>query len=161
MLPYGMRQIPRNSTALLGSPDDPTFWKPPKSQEAAVGESRTYAAGPHSIWLFAALRGKCDDTENTFAAFESGNGDRRGPAEEGGGHILVTLRGDKADEKDHRLTPSSNSLSLARASVRRGPVDRHCRDEGLFALICGEMHFCHNVAMRAIQIYVASDGLRA
>lgn len=28
VLPHGMRQIPRNSAALLGSPDDPTFWKP-------------------------------------------------------------------------------------------------------------------------------------
>lgn len=157
MLPHGMRQIPRNSTALLGSPDDPTFWKPPKSQEAAVGESRTYAAGPHSICLFAALRGKCDGTENTFAVFESGNGDRRGRAEEGGGHILVTLRDDKAYQRNHRLARSSNSVSLARTSVRRGPVDRHRRDEGLFALLCGEDDFCHNVAMRAIQIYVASE----
>lgn len=38
-------------------------------------------------------------------------------------------------------------------------MDHHRRDEGLFALICGERDFCHNVAMRAIQIYVASDGL--
>lgn len=55
----------------------------------------------------------------------------------GGGdrHNLVTTRDDEAYEVIGSLARSSNNISLARASVRRGPVARYRRVEGLSALI--------------------------
>jgi len=44
VLPHGMRQTPKNSTGLLGSPDDPG----PKPQEEAVGEFQNLCGQPHS-----------------------------------------------------------------------------------------------------------------
>lgn len=52
---------------------------------------------PHSIWLFAALRGKCDGTENTLrcskAAMATCPAGGRGR-----GRNLATYADDRADE---------------------------------------------------------------
>lgn len=62
--------------------------------------------------------------------FESGNGDRRG-RRRGRGPPQPGHNSRRRGVRGHRIARSSDNISLARASVLRGSVDRYRRDEGL------------------------------
>lgn len=118
--------------------------------------------GPHSIWLYLPrLEANATTGRIHLRCFESGNGDRAGRRREWGPHLtLVTPRDDEAYEIIGSHVPAPG-VSLARASVRREPVDLHRRDEGLSALICGERGFatmsrCGRSKSMSPQIQLAS-----
>lgn len=93
VLPHSMRQNPRNSTGLLGSPDEPG----PKIWEAAVGESRTHAFSPTASGYLPRL-----EANATARRIHCGVRQRQWrhsqPGGRGKGHNLVTYADDRAYE---------------------------------------------------------------
>lgn len=108
---------------------------PPKESRSSKSVSpELMQLGPTSSGYLPRLEANATARRIRLRCFESGNGDRRG-RRTGWGPPQPGHNSRRRGVRCHQIARSSSSTSLARASLRRGPVDRYRRDEGLSALI--------------------------